>query len=237
MSEETASTQDEKHENNPVEETQEDVENTSEDKVTEEEVIEEVPQTEEDPEDAPVSRRDERIQELVETNKQLMDLLKTRAFTPSQRESVEPDIPAFEDPDVEKAFNAKLTKERQRLQGQLGTVAEELDAVRFDRVLVKEGIEEDSKEYEKITTKLQSYREEQAALGHYFKRADAYAILKTKGIFTPKAKPVKKVTVIKTKPNVAIQQTTKKSAKLAQKTNFNQLSLEEKEKALESAKF
>jgi hypothetical protein len=230
--ENNTSTQDEKDE--IVEETQEEQQEES----TDEEVIEEAEETEEEEEDPRPSRRDERIQDLVETNKMLRKLIETRTFTPHAQE-VDVDIPAFEDADVEKAFNAKLNKERQRMQGQLGAVAEELDATRFDRVLVKEGIDEDSPEYEKITTALQTYREDQASQGHYFKRADAYAILKTKGVFKTKAKKdVKKVTVVKTKPHVAIQRSTNKSAKpVKDKGNFKSLSLDDKEKALENAKF
>jgi len=230
--EKDTSTQDEKDET--VEETQE--EGSLEADVAEEtQDEEEVVDTEEE---APPSRRDERIQDLVETNKMLRKLLETRTFTPrTQEETVE--TPAFEDADVEKAFNARLNKARQQMQGQLGAVAEELDATKFDRVLVKEGIDEDSPEYEKITTALQNYREDQASQGHYFKRADAYAILKAKGVFKTKPKKdVKKVTVVKNKPHVAIQRSTNKSAKPTNtKGNFKQLSLDDKEKALEDKKF
>lgn len=234
MAEETASTQDEKDEN--VEDTQEETTETTEQNETEEEVVEN--ETEEEEEEPKTSRRDERIQDLVETNKMLRNLLETRTFR-QQPQQEDADAPAFEDAEVEKAFNAKLNKARQQMQGQLGAVAEELDATKFDRVLAKEGIDEDSPEYQRITTALQTYREDQAQQGHYFKRADAYAILKAKGLLKGKVKKeVKKVTVVKSKPHVGIQRTTNKDAKPDKKnSNFKSLSVEDKEKALENVKF
>ena len=236
MAEETASTQDEKDE--IVEEVAETTETEeAEEEVVEEETEEEVEEAEEEEESRP-SRRDERIQDLVETNKQLMDLLKTRTFSQQPAVQHEEETATFEDPDVEKAFNKRVTSMRQQMQGQLGAVAEELDATKFDRVLAKEEIEEGSPEYDRVTSRLQNFREEQAAAGHYFKRADAYAILKTKGVFkSPAKKAVKKVTVVKSKPTMAIQRTTNKNAKPTGKGNFKTLSLEDKEKALENAKF
>jgi dephospho-CoA kinase len=107
-------------------------------------------------------------------------------------------------------------------------------------VLEKEGIEEGTPEYTRITSKLQQYREDQAQQGHYFKRADAYAMLKAQGKLVPaKAKkPVKKVVVVKSKPHVAINRTTNKSNKAdVNKKTFKTLPLAEKEKALENVKF
>jgi hypothetical protein len=240
MADEKASTQDEKNET--TEEVQEETETEGSEEETTEEVTEEKSEeevVEEEEEEEQSSRRDTRIQELVETNKQLMDLLKTRAFSPQQPVQREEEQVTFEDPEVEKIFNKKLTAERQRTQQFQGQLAEEIDATKFDRLLAKEGIEEDSPEYQRITSVLQNYREEQANAGHYFKRADAYAILKTKGNFktSVKKKPVKKITVVKSNPHVGIQRNTEKNAKPKAKPNFKQLSLDEKEKALENVKF
>src|SRR3990172_13347821 len=102
------STQDENDET--VEETQEETQEESTEEVVEEA---EEPEAEEDDE-PPTSRRDERIQDLVEMNKTLRKLLETRTFTPHTQEA-DVEVPAFEDADVEKAFNAKLNKERQRM--------------------------------------------------------------------------------------------------------------------------
>lgn len=203
----------------------------------EEEVVEEETEETKD-DDAPESRENERIRDLVETVNRQQKLLE--AMVLKQHGPKDEADPEIDDPEVAKIVQQKLTRAQQAFQQQLGQVAEENDAIRFDRVLEKEGVEEGTPEHARITTKLQQYREDQAQQGHYFKRADAYAMLKAQGklaVAKPK-KPVKKVTVVKNKPNVVINRNTNKSNKPdTNKKNFKQLPLSEKEKALENIKF
>lgn len=232
MAEETedTSTLDENEENEIEVETPE-VE--SEEKTLEEEIEEEV--EEEAEVEHKQSRRDERIQELVEETKMLRRIVEQGQRRPAPQESEEP---TFEDPDVEKVFKGKLNRVQSDYRNQLGAVREELDATKFDRVLTKEGIEEGTDEYESVTGKLQSWREDQAAAGHYYTRKDAFDILKAKG--TLKLKPrkeVKKVTVVRKKPHVGIESNTKKDNKGGTKKPFKQMTLDEKEKSLENVKF
>lgn len=246
------STQDEKHEDEEViqeenieqesEEESNEVNEESDDnseQTIEEEIEEELEEKEEKA--SRQSRRDERIQELIEDNKMLRRLVEQgQNRRPQAERDTADESPVFDDPEIEKAFRTKLSRAQQEIRGQLGAVREELDATKFDRVLAKEGIDENSDEYEYINNKLQTWREEKAVNGHYFTRQEAYDILKSKNMLKiPNKKPVKKLTVIKKKPHVGIQSKTGKEApsKGVVKKPFKSLSIEDKEKRLENVKF
>ena len=234
---EDSSAQDVNDENEETQESEDVLEVDAEkNESVEEEVVEEEAEVEQ--EEVHESRENERIRDLVETVNRQQRILE--AMVLKQNGPKEEDDPEIEDPEVAKIVQRKLTRAQQAFQQQLGQVAEENDAIRFDRVLEKEGVEDGTPEHTRITSKLQQFREDHAQQGHYFKRADAYAMMKSQGKLAPAKpkKPVKQVTVVKSKPHVAINRTTNKSNKAdTNKMQFKTLSLSDKEKALENVKF
>jgi len=224
-SEEVQDVKDEQEESSDDEETEE-----GEEVVVDEEGNEEEVEEEEEEQSVPYAR----FKEVTEQNailKKLSDTLATRQpSTPAQQRQAVDNLAKIQDPEVREAIAAELRQKEEGFTGILGQLADKLDEANA-RIAIPN--------YGKVKNHIEELKNEWANRGQYLKREDAYAILKSQGIIkdTPKSATSKpktviqkqKVRVVTEKSGVDNRQPTKKA--------FKELSLPEKEKALENVKF
>jgi len=177
---------------------------------------------EEEDEDKPLSRKEQRIKELIAEKNAYQRLAESKAYQQPSQEAKLPEM----DPELEEAVNARLNLVTQQYQQQLGRLVEKLDET---EAKVLPG-------YEKAKAQIAEFREAKAAQGIYFTREEAYDLLRGKGqIKVPPSG--KKVSVVKSKPKVGIERKTAQNAKITPKKAFSAMTLEEKEAVLSNQTF
>jgi pyruvate/2-oxoacid:ferredoxin oxidoreductase alpha subunit len=195
-----------------------------------EETVSEITEQKTHEEDVPYDR----FQSVTDEKNTYKKLVETLSSQLGQRQNVvqEEELPEL-DPETEKAVNARLARQQNAHNTQIGLVLDQVDEVKahntipnYDKPAVRDQIEELRREY---------YNR-----GQYLNRKDAYGILIGQGILKSPSKITKseKVVVVNKQKPAAVAETrsTAKGTNAGAKA-FKDMSLSEKEKALENKQF
>jgi hypothetical protein len=193
---------------------------------------EEVEEEEEDVRPSKSSRANTRIRELVAERDAFRELaLERKENTRSTSVEKDAELPAFDDPSVEAAVEARVSKRTKQLEAYIGQTLEDLDELKASSKIP---------DYEKVADKVQTYRERSYRKGQFLNRTQAYKLMVADGLIVPPKKVTSKTVVRKSnKPKAGI---VKKSAEAtsrgkATSKDFRTLSIEDKEKKLKDVAF
>jgi len=207
---------------------EEDSENleTQEDK---EEETEEVDEEEDEVEEKPVkeSRANARIRDLNDKVNNLESLLLNSSFRQNQSTQPVEELPKFEDPEMEKAVNARINAIQNQNINALGAAIDKIDELEAKQSIPG---------FATIAEKVETFRKARInSTNRYMSRQEAYELMLAKGQITPPKKS-SKVVLKKTKTKIANEKVRDVAGK-GSKKDFSKMSVKEQETAFGNQSF
>jgi len=206
-----------------VKDQEQDSEETTEKETEEEDSTEseEVDEEEEEVEERPVkeSRSNARIRELNDKVNTLENLWLNSSFRQNQQTQPVEELPKFEDPEVEKAFNARLNASQNQNINVIGALADTIDELKANQTIPG---------FATIAEKVETFRKARInSTNRYMSRQEAYELLLAKGQITLPKKS-SKVVLKKTKTKIANEKVRDVAGK-GSKKDFSKMSVKEQE--------
>jgi hypothetical protein len=214
-----------------VENTEQEEKETTEKETEEEESTEseEVDEEEKEVEESPVkeSRTNARIRDLNDKVNTLENLLLNSSFRQNQPNQPVEELPKFEDPEMEKAVNARINAIQNQNINALGAAIDKIDELEAKQSIPG---------FATIAEKVETFRKARInSTNRYMSRQEAYELMLAKGQITLPKKS-SKVVLNKTKTKIANEKVREVAGK-GSKKDFSKMSVKEQEAAFGNQSF